>query len=455
MNLSRRAFLAGCLAAGGLRTGARRAGAGPAPLGFPAREWPRESSVGAALRAGTLELPSPSTLRPVPSPIDWPAVGVWLRARFGDLRRHFIFEYYPWYGADPYRHWDQWHRRPPLDLASNYVPRLGAYDSRAAAVLERHAAWIAESGAGAINVSWWGPGSYCDRAVPLLMDVMRAHDIHVTFHLEPYRDDRAAHYVRDVLYLLREYGEKRRWDCLLLLERADGTSGPVFKSFRTILPSIVTDCHGVARLVPDYTPDPDWQRETDALRDELRHDFDRLTLLADSLHVGRTLASGFDGIAVYDNFVEPFSWTNYAAAASASDLVFSFNANPGYDGIEPRVVEPGSCYQPTPFEPDADGLDWSTPDDRERAGGLSRQRIVESLAATLRLQTDDSLANARRGFFLVFLNSFNEWHEGHQFEPMKDGSALDADEQALGYHNPRAGDYRLQTLGTLLAQIMA
>lgn len=35
------------------------------------------------------------------------------------------------------------------------------------------------------------------------MDVMRDHDVHVTFHLEPYRHDRAAYYVRDVLYLLR------------------------------------------------------------------------------------------------------------------------------------------------------------------------------------------------------------------------------------------------------------
>src|ERR687898_899476 len=53
-----------------------------------------------------------------------------LAARFGDLRRRFIFEYYPWYGRGPWRHWDQWGRRPPADLASNYVPRLGPYDSR-------------------------------------------------------------------------------------------------------------------------------------------------------------------------------------------------------------------------------------------------------------------------------------------------------------------------------------
>src|SRR5688572_9463184 len=62
----------------------------------------------------------PPFARPAPRP---------LASRFPDFRRHFIFEYYPWYGGPPdYDHWDFWNRRPPEDLASPYVPRLGAYD---------------------------------------------------------------------------------------------------------------------------------------------------------------------------------------------------------------------------------------------------------------------------------------------------------------------------------------
>src|SRR5690349_17635504 len=52
-------------------------------------------------------------------------LGADLRGRFADLRRHFVFEYYAWYGTDPWRHWDQWERHPPADIASNYVPVLG------------------------------------------------------------------------------------------------------------------------------------------------------------------------------------------------------------------------------------------------------------------------------------------------------------------------------------------
>ena len=43
------------------------------------------------------------------------------------MPRHFVFEYYPWYGVAPFRHWNQDGHLPPLDLASNYLPQLGAY----------------------------------------------------------------------------------------------------------------------------------------------------------------------------------------------------------------------------------------------------------------------------------------------------------------------------------------
>ena len=56
-------------------------------------------------------------------------------------------------------------------------------------------------------------------------------------------------------YLLTEYGEKRRWDCLLMLDDADGVEGPVFKSFATILPPQGTDCHGRTFPVDLYRPD--------------------------------------------------------------------------------------------------------------------------------------------------------------------------------------------------------
>src|SRR5919204_4215182 len=69
-----------------------------------------------------------------------------LNDRFPDLARHFIFEYYPCYRADPWFHWDAEQRRPPIDLASNYTPRLCGCDSPAGSVVEQHGEWIAERG---------------------------------------------------------------------------------------------------------------------------------------------------------------------------------------------------------------------------------------------------------------------------------------------------------------------
>jgi glycosyl hydrolase family 99 len=461
---SRRQFLRACIRAGLALPAARalpafaalaRAEARGRPVfPDPRRGWHGDSSVAAALRAGQGG-PLPAFPDPSPSPPATLSPGLPLAQRFPDLRSRFVFEYYPWYGAEPFVHWDQWDRVPPDDIASNYVPRLGPYDSLSPQVLDQHARWIAESGAGAVNLSWWGPGSPEDRAVPAIMDAMRDHGLKVTFHLEPYDDDRAAHYSEDVLYLLREYGEKRRFDALLVLDDPGGAQGPVFKAFRCILPQAYTDCHGLRRIVSDYTPDDAWRRQTDSLRRTLRDDFRRVTLLADSLDFGRTPRAGFDGIAIYDNFVAPGDYAGYGAGASRAGLVFSFNVNPGYDGIDPRQVDPDSCFEPSVFVPPTEGLDWTSPADRERAADRARDRIAESLQATLVAQTNPALANDQRGFFLVYINSFNEWHEGDAFEPMMDASAIPARQRVFGYHNPARGDYRLSALRELLRDVLA
>jgi hypothetical protein len=412
--------------------------------------------VGAGLAAGgkaawaQVELPAPHPPPRNPTALD-------LARRFPDLRRHFVFEYYPWYGGPPlYEHWDYLERRPPLDLSTRYYPRLGPYDVRARAILEQHARWIADSGAGAIALSWWGPGSFTDEAAPLVMDVMRDHDLKVAFALEPYADDRGLRYADDVLYLLREHGEKRGFDAFLLLRNEDGGVGPVFKGFRCIVPEGELDCHGVYQRASDYTPDAVWRRQIDRVRDALRGRFDHVTLLADSLDYARAPASGFDGIAIYDNYVRPDEYRGYAEGASQAGLLFSFNVNPGYDQIEPREVPPGSCYAgPRPIAPPGiEPIDWDTATERERASVLSAARIVASLAATVEAQTDPRLVNDQRGFFLACINSFNEWHEGHQFEPMLDEAELGPELRAQGYHNPSRGGYRMEVLRSALRPLL-
>ena len=123
--------------------------------------------------------------------------------------------------------------------------------------------------------------------------------------------------------------------------------------------------------------------------------------------------------------------------------------NPGYLQIEPRQVS-DPCYHPRTFAPETTGLDLSRPEGRALAARQSELRVRESFEATLAVQADPALENMRRGFFLVYINSFNEWHEGHAFEPMKDAADLAPAERALGYANPAQGDYRLRALAELV-----
>jgi glycosyl hydrolase family 99 len=431
-------------------------------LGFPIPQesWHGESSVAAAARLNPQLVHDDQDPRRPPRPPRTPApptssASEWQRfaaqlAVFQDLRRHFIFEYYPWYQSDPWRHWNEAGRTPPIDIAAFAVPALGPYDSRDAKVIEQHARWMADAGIGAINLSWWGPGSVEDRAVPLIMDVMRAHDIHVSFHLEPYADDRGARVKDDLLYLMREYGDKRRWDVFLLLEDAAGVARPIFKAFRTLLPRTVTDCKGRVFPVPDFTEITTWRRQFDSLRAAVPSDIQPI-VLADSLDAGATSASGFDGMAIYDPFYRPTNWPGAASVFTAKQLLFSFNVNAGFDVYPPRPPF-GECFAPPRIEPPIEAEGW---DETARGQALdaSRARILDSLRTTLTLQLDPALTDRRRGFFAVYINSFNEWHEGTAFEPAADLRSLSPAQQAIGYHNPDNGRWRLQLLQDVMGEL--
>ena len=448
--------------------------------GFPVPALHRhgDSSVGAALRSGTI--PPGTALSAVeqslqpPAPVYFPrfnrrtgerilppedfarprppeAIAA-LRKRYPNLRRHFVFEYYAWYETNPYFQWAGKDLAPPYQIAARTMPALGPYHSMDAAVVEQHARWLADSGVGAIAISWWGPDSNTNRATLLIMDVMKAHDIHVTFHLEPYGPNRATSYAADINYLLREYGEKRRWDNFLLLEHADGTSTPVFKSFRTILPKTVVDCQGIVQIVPDYTADDVWLRQTDAVRENAKPLFNRVVLLADSLDLGRTKAGGFDGIAIYDSYVRPTTWPQAATDFGGNNLLYSFAINCGFDGFFPSTPS-GPCDVPLPFEPPVGPIEWTAAASRQIAEEASRARIIESLNTTLALQADPLRGNWARGFFLTYVTTFNEWYEGTTFEPAKNRASLLPQERAYNYHNPENGAWRLELLRSLLQPI--
>lgn len=378
--------------------------------------------------------------------------GKLIRERYRDLQRHFVFEYYPWYATNPWRHWDGSGRTPPAELSASLLPLLGGYDSRAAKTIEQHAKWIAEAGVGSINLSWWGRGSYEDGSVNVVMDVMRAFDIKVAFHLEPYGGTRGVQFADDVSYILREYGERRRWDTMLLLEDANGQAAPVFKIFVALLSPTSTDCKGVTTPVDIYVPDDVWRQQLDRIRRDFASEFDHITIVGDSLDAARSRVAGFDACAVGNPFIRPDEWPSLTEPFVSRNLPFSFAVNPGFDHVPPKTPPADPCYQPLPIDPAPD-LQWERQTDRELAQRLCTFRIASSLDRTLALQTDPASANWRQGFLLVPINSFNEWHEGTAFEPMAPYRDL-TPAQRLLYHNSIDGSYRLNTLSNLLNLVL-
>ena len=139
-----------------------------------------------------------------------------------------------------------------------------------------------------MDVSWWGQGSVCDKArCPSSWTSCGR-----TTSVSPSISNRTAAIAAappddDPLHLIREYGERRRWDTFLLLEDADGSARPVFKSFRTILPPTFVDCMGRTLRVPDFATTGEWRQQTDTdSRAGPGHPSITIVLLADSLDFG-------------------------------------------------------------------------------------------------------------------------------------------------------------------------
>src|SRR5689334_12102170 len=88
-----------------------------------------------------------------------------------------LVHYMPWYVAKPYSsswgwHWTMNHFNPDTtnssghrQIASQYYPLIGPYDSLDPVVLEYHVLLMKLAGVDGVIVDWYGPDNYYDYAV--------------------------------------------------------------------------------------------------------------------------------------------------------------------------------------------------------------------------------------------------------------------------------------------------
>ena len=150
------------------------------------------------------------------------------RARLGT----FAF-YYPWYGTpDVSGNWSHWNEGNSsgqiphnpnmtlsdgrLDIAAEDYPLLGAYDSNNESVIGQHIEWAKEAGIDCFIVSWWGQGSFEDKALFNISKVCEKESFNFTVYIE----NTSSYYqkppsinqtVEDLSYLLNKYNDSSSW----------------------------------------------------------------------------------------------------------------------------------------------------------------------------------------------------------------------------------------------------
>lgn len=234
-------------------------------------------------------------------PLNSPIVSVSPRAKPGRVGSSIF--YYPWYGgAEDEPQWFHWRdvgHKPPDDLAASFYPARGPYSSNDAGIVDQHMAEIRAAGVETLVVSWWGPGSYEDEALPEVVAAASRHGLRIAIHVEPYRGRTPDLVHRDVLALSRRYGISEYWIYL-----SDGPTPESWQTLTGLFPEMTFWAHG-------HSP-------SNGLR---------------GMFQAYAHRAGFDGVYTYDPLRYPFSgFKTFCAQARVRGLLCSPSVSPGYDG---------------------------------------------------------------------------------------------------------------------------
>lgn len=93
--------------------------------------------------------------------------------------------YYPWYGRPdgPSGKWYHWNPATPRHNSTD-TPVLGWYDSNDTVVVRQHVRWAKAAGIDGFISSWWGPTSFEDRSLRVLLRVAEQEGFRVTALVE-------------------------------------------------------------------------------------------------------------------------------------------------------------------------------------------------------------------------------------------------------------------------------
>jgi hypothetical protein len=155
--------------------------------------------------------------------------------------------YYPWYGTpDVSGNWSHWNEDnlpgqiphdPNIilpdgrrDIAASDYPLLGSYDSNDESVIEKHVEWAKEAGIDCFIVSWWGNGTFEDKALSHIKKACEESSFKFTVYYE--NTSTTDQTVGNLTYLLDNYANSISWyridgrPVIFIYSRARNNLGP-------------------------------------------------------------------------------------------------------------------------------------------------------------------------------------------------------------------------------------
>jgi hypothetical protein len=127
--------------------------------------------------------------------------------------------YYPWYGTPElsgiWNHYDGVDLRRKTIANFTHYPSMGPFDSNDPGVVDRHMQIAKSAGIDGFIISWWGQGSFEDKAMPLILSKAAKYGIEIAVCYEtiskPICPENAA---ADLLYILNTYGSHKAFQKL-------------------------------------------------------------------------------------------------------------------------------------------------------------------------------------------------------------------------------------------------
>jgi hypothetical protein len=301
--------------------------------------------------------------------------------------------YYPWYGNPQISgRWVHWSDVDDVDQTIGNVthyPVLGAYDSHDPDLVAAHVNQACQIGITGFIVSWWGQGTFEDRAVSLLLDSALQCGLQITIYFETVPGSIRDNALADVLYLLQNYGSHPAW-----LRVGDQ---PVIFVYSRAISQIGLD---------------GWQWVIDQTNQQYS---------GGALFIGDRISSAaaqvFDGIHTYNptgqtahkTSGEIRQWAQSTFPnwiATAGDRISCVTIIPGYD--DSKLGRP----EPRPITDRWDG-------------------------ETYRVLWEEAIAADPNW---IVITSWNEWHEGSEIEPSIENGQRELDTTAEFALRFRRGD---------------